>query len=432
MINSEVLAIVIPQGTSGPDERERCLKAAKGLTLHKPFQLVEIIDIRSDEGPAQQRNTGIDQAVALGAGWMLYVEPDEVLNRNALAFALPALEAYDGLWGGIDLLDEDGQSVIAKKSLFCASDSPRNFHMALQFWVGKSHFVRTVSASKVRFDAAAGDAWYADYLVRMWETARCLKTAQPVTARQGELSEIAQPDRDYLVARLNAYPQYMSFGYRSHQIHLPYTGRNPALERVQLRGLFYEQSDLETLARYVPPNAVFVDVGANTGNHTVFFAKVLAAAKVIPVEPNPQAAAVLKRVIDKNGLASVDTSKLGIGIGRKAGHCKLVTGRRGHLGTVRLEPVLAGETGDIPVEPLDTLIDCPVDVLKIDVEGMEIDVLEGARRLLSEMHPLLLVEAQDENITALLAILDELGYRIECVFPDQGYANYLALPQGNG
>lgn len=432
MAVSEVLAIIIPVGTSSPAEKARCLSAAEAVALLPPFARIENIEISSGTGPAMQRNAGIDQAVALGASWILFVEPDEQLNSNALSFALPALEAYDGLWGGIHLRDEDGCLKIAKKSLFCASDSPRNFHMALQWWVGKSHFVRTKSADKVRFDEAAGDAWYADYLIRMWDAARCLKTAQPITARLGGLLEVTQPDLEYLVANLDKEPRYISFQYQTHDIHLAYSGRNPALERVQLRGLFYEQSDLECLARYVKPGAVYVDVGANTGNHTVFFAKVLEASKVIPIEPNPETSAILLRVIEKNGLTAVDTSKLGIGVGRTAANCKLVTGRRGHLGTVRLEPAEAGEAGSISVQPLDTLIDVPVDMMKIDVEGMEIDVLEGARTLIANCRPVLLVEAQDENIPALLAILDELGYRIECVFPDQGYANYLVLPKGNG
>ena len=59
---------------------------------------------------------------------------------------------------------------------------------------------------------------------------------------------------------------------------------------------------------------------------------------------------------------------------------------------------------------------------------MEIDVIEGARALITRCQPVLLIEAQDENCVALFAILNNLDYRVENVFPDQGYANYLVLP----
>jgi FkbM family methyltransferase len=52
-----------------------------------------------------------------------------------------------------------------------------------------------------------------------------------------------------------------------------------------------------------------------------------------------------------------------------------------------------------------------VDLMKIDVEGMEMEVLEGARRTIGQNHPILVVEAHKIERAALKRYLDEFGYR---------------------
>ncbi len=422
----EILAVIIPQVTETDADCQQALASAKDLERTALINHIEIIKIQQpDASPPEIYNAGIDRARELDATWILFLKANEMVEPNALTFLGPVMDSYDGLWGGIHLITPEGTREIAKLSQMSSSDIVRNYHTALHWWIGKSHFIRTETASELRFDAQKGGAWYGDYLTRLWQSKKSLKSAQPLTAIAGELPILSQDDRDFMLVKLETEPAFMSFYHHNHEIHLPYTGRNPTLERVQLRGLFYEQSDLHVLKDHIHPGAICVDVGANTGNHTVFFAKVLGAKTVIPVEPNPATIPVLKRTIDKNRLSNVDTSKLGIGVGRASGRFDIETGRRGYLGTARLNPNI---DGSIPVEPLDALLTEPVDLLKIDVEMMEIDVLEGARHLIENNQPVLLIEVQDENINALLVILDNLRYRIENVFPDQGYANYLALP----
>lgn len=421
------LAVVIAQREEAADACERAVKSARNLQSNATISHIEIIIMR-DPGAvaADLYNAAVDRAAEHGAAWIFFLKPDECIEPDALDYLSPALAAYEGLWGGINLTNTHGETAIAKQSQMSSSDVVRNYHMALSWWIGKSHFVRTDVALQNRFDPSKGEAWYADYLTRIWGSAKCLKSAQALTSRVGELPALSIVERDFLLVDLEANPKFFTFQYQSQQIKFPYTGRNPTLERVQLRGLFYEQSDLEVLFEHIKPGAVCVDVGANTGNHTVFFAKVLNASKVIPIEPNPDTVRILERSIAANELANVDCSKLGIGVGKEAGQFDLVVGRRGYLGTARLSP---STEGTIPVQALDDLIAEPVDLIKIDVEMMEIEVINGARQIINRDQPILLIEAQDENIAALLAILDDLSYRIKNIFPDQGYANYLALPR---
>jgi len=364
-------------------------------------------------------NAGIEDALACGAEWIFFEEPGVHINANAISAAAPALCAYDAVWGGMTV---DG--VISEKSTFTCDDFINACHMALVWWVGRSHFVRTAVVSDLRFGSQEG--WYGDYLLRIWQHRNCLKTAQAFVDGEDELPSLSEDDLKVIIDFLKTNPLFISFNYEGHQIKLPYTGINPTLERTQLRGVFFEQRDLKALAGVIRPGATIVDVGANTGNHLMFFAHVLKAGKIIPLEPNPDTIRFLKSSITENGLDNVDMSKLGVGAGETRDTLYLHTGRRGHLGTARLEP-----HGRVAVEvwPLDELISEPIDFIKIDVENMEIEVLKGARKLFAGCRPTALVEVQDDNITAFLAILDELGYRINRIFADHGYANYLIAPE---
>ncbi len=105
-------------------------------------------------------------------------------------------------------------------------------------------------------------------------------------------------------------PSFMATPSTTCPIH----GRNAGIEREQSRGLFFEAMELEELRKVVGPGAHVVDVGANTGNHTIFFAGPMKAASVLPFEPLPAAAAALRASVARNELTNVDLSRLGVGV----------------------------------------------------------------------------------------------------------------------
>src|SRR5438874_6313231 len=67
---------------------------------------------------------------------------------------------------------------------------------------------------------------------------------------------------------------------------------------------FYENDLLEHMYRSIPHSGVFLDVGANIGNHTVFLASFM-AEHVVSFEPHPGLFEVLRGVVDKNSLRNV-------------------------------------------------------------------------------------------------------------------------------
>ena len=98
---------------------------------------------------------------------------------------------------------------------------------------------------------------------------------------------------------------------------------NPAehIQGFHLRGSFYEIRQLLAHRDLIPMDSTVVDVGANVGNHTLFYAQHTQAARVYSFEPNPRAGALLEQnvAVNQSMKAFVDLSHAGLAIGRERG-----------------------------------------------------------------------------------------------------------------
>jgi FkbM family methyltransferase len=185
---------------------------------------------------------------------------------------------------------------------------------------------------------------------------------------------------------------------------------------------FYEADLLEYLAACGPRGGVYIDVGANIGNHSVFFGRFL-AEHVISIEPTPRLIPILKRNLTMNGVSN--HTVYACGVGAMTGTAQLIAppGGEFNVGQTRLQVESADipdRTGLVPVSTLDDIAQgflrsAPqrfISLVKIDVEGMELDVLRGATRLLEEHRPQLVIElaAPREQYEAQ-RFLEDFGYR---------------------
>ena len=183
--------------------------------------------------------------------------------------------------------------------------------------------------------------------------------------------------------------------------------RDP-IQRHHRRGGFYEQPELAGLARIFPEGGVFVDIGANVGNHTLYAALFLKASKVIPIEPNPVAYRLLVQNVLVNRLSeAVDLTRLGVGVSDERAGRYAMEPRRANLGAARM---LEG-AGEIEVWPAAELLEgVTPDLVKIDVEGMEMQVLSGLEPVLARSRPVVLVEVQTGNEAAFFDWVAAQGY----------------------
>jgi FkbM family methyltransferase len=170
-------------------------------------------------------------------------------------------------------------------------------------------------------------------------------------------------------------------------------------------GVPYEVELLEVAAGLIRPGDVVVDVGANIGNHAVFWA-VCCGAHVVAFEPNPAALAYLEVNVEANGLSQIEVQATALG--SQAGNAAVLPAPDGNLGACRLQP---GD-GPVPVMRLDDVVTTPVRLVKVDVEGSEADVLAGAAGVLERDLPFVIAEcADDAACRDVDAVLSVYGYR---------------------
>jgi FkbM family methyltransferase len=184
---------------------------------------------------------------------------------------------------------------------------------------------------------------------------------------------------------------------------------NPAdpVQRKHLKGGFFEATDLTNLATLFPKGGTFVDIGAHVGNHSLFAALFMDAAKVIPIEPNPGAYRLLIQNIMVNGVSDqVDFSKLGCAVSAAEGHGAMKKSRSKPAAT-KLK--LSG--GKVAVQRGDVLLaDITPDMIKIDTPGMAMEVLEGLSELFERCSPVLSIEIEAKDDDAFNAWAITTGY----------------------
>ena len=170
------------------------------------------------------------------------------------------------------------------------------------------------------------------------------------------------------------------------------------------------------LMSLVQPGQTVIEVGANIGSHTVGLAKrVGPSGQVFAFEPQRACFALLQSQIALNQLHSVIAFNEGSG----ADECELWLpqidySRQGNYGGVPLRRSGSGRQEKVKVRRLDDVFpDTPVHLIKIDVEGMEREVIEGARKLIESSKPNLYVENDRvEESAALISLIQDYGYRL--------------------
>jgi FkbM family methyltransferase len=166
------------------------------------------------------------------------------------------------------------------------------------------------------------------------------------------------------------------------------------------------RSELRSLLR---PGAVFFDVGAHVGFYTLMASRVVGhGGLVVAFEPNPRNLAFLHRHVGMNAIRNVRVIDAAASstLGRLRFSCTDTESSMGHVSDVGTIEV-AATTLDHAV--FATGVRAP-DVIKIDVEGHEAPVLEGATRILDRFGPAVLLEVGEENRAGCDKILLRHGY----------------------
>lgn len=180
----------------------------------------------------------------------------------------------------------------------------------------------------------------------------------------------------------------------------------------------WAQVEIETLSSLIADDGTILDVGANIGTHSVAFAALNPASVVIALEPQPLAYALLCANILSTSCANVFPFNIAAGkqlqlvnfapdyerIGYNIGGVSM-------LDAQPIDEIVAVPTTVVPIDDLP--INRPVKLIKIDVEGMEPDVLLGARAVIARDRPLLFFEVLNIDVLhACRHILSDFDYEL--------------------
>ncbi len=214
----------------------------------------------------------------------------------------------------------------------------------------------------------------------------------------------------------------------------------------------YSQLECEFLLQWMPPTRDAVEVGANMGCHSLPLAQALAVQgrRLLALEPQPVifqqlcANLALNHVRNVQAVCKACASRPG-----SLYYSRQDYDQSGNFGAVRLKSIAQAQDERIEADTLDRLLSPAWDVglLKVDVEGMEQEVLQGARDTLARCRPVLYLENdQPARSQALIEYLWSLQYELwfhlpplfnpqnfagdaENVYPTMVSVNMLCLPR---
>ncbi|MEC0258396.1 FkbM family methyltransferase [Paenibacillus lautus] len=169
---------------------------------------------------------------------------------------------------------------------------------------------------------------------------------------------------------------------------------------------FYEHSILKRWDRFITNDSIVFDIGANLGNHSVYFSKKTKAKKIHSFEPAQINFELLKTNCIQNQCTNIQFHNFAIGYSE--GRASLNINNM-NLGMSSVTP---NTEGSIEIKRLDNLDLEHPHFVKIDVEGFELEVLKGMEGVLIKSRPILWVEVTCDTVKLVCTFLAQYEYRI--------------------
>lgn len=177
-----------------------------------------------------------------------------------------------------------------------------------------------------------------------------------------------------------------------------FTSFNDHIGNILSKGSFYEIGMLRAI-QDLKLGGTFLDIGAFIGTHSVFFSK-FCADKVISFEAFDQSYDLLVKNLTQ---CDNNCTAYNFAVSDKAGRCSVNIRAEDNLG---MNEIIEGE--EVEVVNIDMFQYKNVTLMKIDVEGNELKVLQGAIDTIRHCKPEIFIETSDRKV---LNFLKSLGYK---------------------
>lgn len=204
--------------------------------------------------------------------------------------------------------------------------------------------------------------------------------------------------------RMQNFLKYNSMGAEiaNRRYGLKFSDRTPvnALREIFVENVYSSYPD------FIPSkNETVVDVGAQYGDYSIFLAKYIGVKKVYSFEPLAENYDIFKDNIELNNITNIQPYNIALGD-------KTSEVERGIIDNM----ITSSESemkSTIKIEKLDNFTSIQEEFLKIDVEGFEMEVLNGAIENIKANMPKIIVEVHSYALKAeVKKFLGDLGYRL--------------------
>lgn len=197
--------------------------------------------------------------------------------------------------------------------------------------------------------------------------------------------------------------------------YLPLYRQDYIQQEILTEGNYYEFENLDFICKHWDDgkvrakieNGTLVDIGANIGNHTLYFFFECGIKKAYCFEPITSTFNILQKNITINSLEK-KTKLINCAVGATESMASVSHYEKENIGATQIS---VDDNGRIPLIKLDSLqIEDVVDIIKIDVEGFEKQVIQGCLETINKNKPFILIEIQPENLDSICNTLHTIGY----------------------
>jgi FkbM family methyltransferase len=169
----------------------------------------------------------------------------------------------------------------------------------------------------------------------------------------------------------------------------------------------YHQALIPTLKRFISKDSTIIDIGGHAGQFTKIFSKLSPKGHVYTFEPGNYAYSILKIMKKIKHLQNVSIFKMGISSDNALGTLSVPIKASGSIGYGRScvgnKVFEKSINEEIELTTLDTFLKkqkiSHVTFIKIDVEGHEVSVLEGAQETIKNHRPTVMIEINRDHLS---------------------------------
>jgi FkbM family methyltransferase len=202
-------------------------------------------------------------------------------------------------------------------------------------------------------------------------------------------------------------------------------------------GKFWEEEELDKISKYIKPGSVILDIGANIGNHAIYFDKFVSPKTVYVIEPLSRAITLMLQNIALTYSHTINVDHVGIALSDKECYTIPYYFYENNMGATEFKEITVEEAKALNLDlnncgvktvPGDSIFEnLTVDFIKMDVENMELKALEGLKNTIKKNRPIIFIEVHKDHLPGFNQWLtDNDYYIIECTDND---INYLIAPK---